>query len=177
MVDKRSFFILIFVLALAFASFIFAEYAQDPRVEFNGIAFLNPTPANNSFVNNGSNLFIVNASGNLSFNPPTSTFNLTIYTWNAVGGIFNITNITSPNVRGGISIIAPDGAYNVTINMSNETFSNFTARYNITVDSRNPNITLTYPLANANLSFFNITVNSTSQDTNLNDTVLTIYNN
>ena len=120
----KSKFALLVVGILIFASFIYADdYYYTAPNSSPGAIFMNSTLAYNCSYTNFSYLWI-NFSGYL-LNFSGVVGNLSIYTYNATGGIFNITNVTSPYVGGAIKVLTPDGIYNISMNLSNVTFSKF----------------------------------------------------
>ncbi|MEK6885574.1 MAG: hypothetical protein AABX17_01255 [Nanoarchaeota archaeon] len=169
--DKRLYSVIIIsLLAFAFGAFIYAA-VTDSYVGNNGVAFLSPSESSHTYLNRA--YLLINVTANLSGLPGVN--NLTVYVYNSTV-MCNASNSTSPVINYITQLAVPDGVYNITVNASNVTFSNFTIRYNITVDTLKPNITINSPAANANISAWNSSINMTFRDTYINYTAVTIYN-
>lgn len=138
-----------------------------------GIAYLSSTTSDAIFTNMTE--IYINVTSNL-----TTFVNLTLKLFNgtiAGGVMLNLTiNSTDPTAYWNISSL-PDGIWSFNVTATN--LSNFrvnTTLRNVTIDTTNPHINMTWPTNGRNFSSRAISVNMSAGDTNKNYTYTAIKN-
>jgi len=119
------------------------------------IAFIAPTPANNSFVN--TNAIVINVS-----HTETNPDKLLLY----IDGALN-QSVSYTGAFTNFSKTLTEGLHNFSVTVNDTAGnSNLTGTYYVTIDVTNPAIALTYPSINAFVRGNTINITGTASDTN-----------